>query len=169
MSQNYQYYQQQPPKPGMSAGKVVLIVFVVIGVVIFGTCAACAGLVGSAANDVAEKEEKALAKAATCDSTQVVTWASLSKDLKENEAAVVARWKGKCAKVSGIVEGVDSGFDDKPFVKVGSGERFSFSTLHCHPKDAARALKLKKGDSITVWGLGGDEMVGSLMMDGCDW
>lgn len=178
------YYPQQvhvvQPRPGMSAGKVVLIVVGVVGFMVVGSCAVCSMIVGGAANAVAEAEQKREAKAAEakvqlekdledCKKSEAMEWRSIAASLKQNEAKVASAWKDSCAKVSGVVERVDSGFDDKPYVVISDGSDFSLNNLHCKPKDEKKALNLRVGQTITVWGAGGSEIVGSLVLEHCDW
>lgn len=56
-----------------------------------------------------------------------------------------------------------------PAWALGTGERFTLTHCNCKPVDAQKALSLAKGQTITVWGIGGDEIVGSLDLDHCDW
>lgn len=165
-----------PQKKGMGAGKVILIVFGVLGLMMFGTCAVCGAAIKSGADAVEEAdkerkktEEKKAAAADDCKNSDAVEWASVAKMLKENEAKAVSIWKGNCAKVNGVVDNVGSGIGDKPYVVIGTGEKFSLNDLRCKPKDEKKALELKKGQKITVWGVGGDEIMGSLQLDHCDW
>lgn len=169
-------YPPPPPKKGVSAGKVVLIIFAVFAVLGIGTCGVCTMAVGAGAEAVADaekerqaKEEKAKVDAEKCRDSETVSWAAVAQGLKENEAKVASAWKGSCAKISGVVDSINSGFDDKPVVMVGTGERFSLQDLHCKPKDEKKALELKKGQQITVWGVGGGEVLGSLFLEHCDW
>lgn len=166
-------YAPPPQKQGMGAGKIILIVVGVIALLLFGTCAVCTMVVGGAANAVEEKKKEEQFKVEQqlkdCQGAEVVEWAGIAAALKDNEAKVAAAWKGNCAKVSGVVEGIDSGFDDKPIVKIGTGETLSLNDLRCKPVDDQKALNLSKGQTLTVWGIGGDEIMGSLTLDHCDW
>ena len=73
------------------------------------------------------------------------------------------------ARITGIIASIESGLNDKPYVVIGSGEPPSFNRLHCRPKDPSRALALSKGHKITIWGIGGNELAGSLALEHCDW
>jgi hypothetical protein len=179
---NFQYPQQpynmppnygRPAPKGMSAGKVVAIVFGVIATLLFGTCAVCTMVIGVGANAVEKKKaeekiqvEKQLAE---CAQIEAVHWSVMAGMLKDNEAAVAAAWKGSCAKISGTVKSINSGIGDKTTVIIDSGERLSFDSLHCEPKNPQNAMYLSKGQTITVWGIGGNEVLGSLMLEHCDW
>ena len=160
----------------MSAGKVVLIVFGVIGFMAVGTCAVCSMVVGGAAKSVSdgvqkrEDQEKAkIEKAKSCKTTEEAPLQGYQKVMAKNEAAFVAEWKDQCWKVSGVVDSISAGMRDAPTVLIDNGGQMEFNKLHCEPADAAKANKLKAGQKITVWGLGGNEIAGSLFLEGCDW
>lgn len=169
----HQQYQQAPQKQGMGAGKIVLIVLGTISVLLFGTCAVCTLAVGGAASEMEKEKKQEEARVQeqlkSCQDTEVVEWASIAAELDENEAKVAASWKGGCKKVSGVVDAVDSDFNDKPIVRIDAGGRPSMNNLRCKPVDDQKALNLTKGQEITVWGIGGDEVLGSLRLDYCDW
>ena len=165
--------EQPPPKQGMGVGKIVMIV---LGVLTFGgmtMCGLCTAAVGVGANAIEAEQAEAKVQLekdlAACASEGSYMWLQLADDLKKNEAKTVASWKGNCAKISGIVSSIQSGFDDKPYVVVGGGEKFSLQNLHCHPRDSNKALELTKGQKIVVWGIGGNEIAGSLVLKHCDW
>lgn len=176
--QNQQYPQQQyppppPPKQPMGAGKVILIVIGVIMAMGMGTCVVCTGLIGVGAKGVAEEQQKEQQQqkeaVKNCEKTATVAWEDVAKLLEGNEAATAKSWKGSCQKVSGVVQSIDSGFDDKPVVIITAGGEFEAHTLRCTPASESKAMGLTKGSQIVVWGLGGGEIVGSLQLDHCDW
>jgi hypothetical protein len=162
-----------PPQKGMSAGKVVAIVLGVIALILFGTCAVCTMVIGAGASAVEKKQAEEKVQVGTqladCAQTEAVEWSTVAAMLKDNEAAVASAWKGSCAKISGTVKSINSGIGDKPTVIIDEGERMSFDSLHCEPQDPQRAMHLRKGDKLTVWGIGGNEIMGSLMLEHCDW
>jgi hypothetical protein len=165
-----QVYVHAPlPKKGMSAGKVVLIILGSVGMLMFGTCATCSMLFATGAKKVQEAQDAEVAKAKTCDAAPVRSWKDIAAQMKKNEMSIVSSWKGNCQKVSGVVNSINAGFDDKPKVNIDSGGQLEFDSLHCEPADAIKAGGLTKGQTITVWGLGGNEVAGSLFLEGCDW
>lgn len=151
------------------AAKIILMVFGGLALAGVGTCAVCSLAVGHAVDAAEAQEEVAATTASECASAEAVPWSSLAKRLDDNEAKVVAEWKSSCVKVRGVVQSISSGYDDEATVVIGNGDEFSFHNLHCEPKEHERALELKKGQRITVWGTGGDELLGSLILDHCDW
>lgn len=160
-------------KQPMTAGKVIMIVVGVMFLLGLGTCATCAMCVGGAATQVAKDEQAKAFKVQetlkNCQNAEVVAWASVAAGLKDNEARVSAAWKGNCVKISGVVDSIDSDFNNKPVVRIGAGERFNLNNCHCEPEVPEKALSLSKGQKITVWGIGGNEIVGSLMLEHCSW
>ncbi len=158
---------------GMSAGKIVLVVvgvLMVIGLGTCGTCALCAvGATAAAGEGQKKRDFQVQEQLKNCEATPAVAWSTVAAGLKENEAKVAAGWKGACAKITGVVERIDSGMGDEPVVGIGSGERFSMNTCRCKPQHKEKALALTKGQQITVWGIGGDEIIGSLELEHCDW
>lgn len=165
--------QQQPPQKSGGALKTILIVLGTLFVLGMGSCVVCTGLAGMGANEVAKKEKKKAEereeKLKDCKGESSKSWADLAKDLKENEAKVAKKWKGDCAKVEGVIQSIDSGFDDKPVIWISSGGQFEANRLMCKPDDEDEALELKKGEKITVWGIGGNEIAGSLVLEHCAW
>lgn len=169
--------QTTATKRGMSAGKAILIAIGLLTFGTLGTCAVCTVAVGTKVDEVQRNSEKRAAEArielkktlADCAKIEALPWGTVAEAMKDNEAKVVAMWKGKCAKISGVVERIDSGLDDRPFVMIGTGQRITLGGLHCKPKDDAKARALSKGQRITVWGIGGNEMMGSLFLEHCDW
>lgn len=162
-----------PPKQGMSAGKIIMIVVATVGTMTLGTCAVCTCMVGGAASSL-EKERKAKEKREDemlkdCSSARTIAWSEIARDLEENEARVASEWKGACAKVNGIVHRINSDFSDKPYVVINSGEQLTLHNLRCKPENHEKALNLAKGQQITVWGIGGNEVIGSLELNRCQW
>lgn len=161
-----------PQKQGMSAGKIILIIFASIAFLGFGSCVVCGLVVGAGVNaveeDRKEKEAQTEEQLKECVNADVVEWETIAEALEENEAKVVASWKGNCVKVNGVVNRIDSSAGDKPVVDIGTGKT-RFKSLRCRPRDHDKALELTKGQSITVWGIGGDEMLGTLYLEHCDW
>lgn len=160
-------------KKPMTAGKIILIVVGTIMLLGLGTCATCAVCVGNAAHQVAEDEKKREAQAIEtlkqCAQVEVVEWRDVEAGLKENEARIAAQWKGNCVKISGVIDTINSDYKNEPVVVISSGERFGFRNCHCRPQQPDRALSLTKGKKITVWGIGGNEIIGSLTLDHCEW
>ena len=160
-------------KKSMSAAQIVMIVIATIMGMGMATCGACAMCVGMGASGVAKQERaKEMAiqdRLKDCANSEPYEWAAILQALKANEAKVAAIWKGNCMKVTGIVDGIAADFENKPVVMISGGEKWSFQKCHCQPVNQQKAMALKKGQRITAWGIGGNEIVGSLFLERCDW
>ena len=143
----------------------------------FGACATCMGAAGTAAVEATEKAEAAQKQAeadlqqqlAACAQSEAAPWSSYVASLESNEAAAQASWTNHCQKVTGKVASIDSGLGDVPKVVIGTGKRFEAHRLYCEPQDPQKAMSLSKGQTITVWGAGGREFAGNLILEHCQW
>lgn len=143
----------------------------------FGACATCMGAAGTAAVEATEKAEADQKQAdaelekqlAACATTADTAWSSYVAALESNEAAAQASWTNHCQKVTGKVASIDSGLGDVPRVVIGTGKRFEAHRLYCEPQDPQKAMSLSKGQTITVWGAGGREFAGNLILEHCQW
>ena len=141
-----QFPPQPPPKRGMSAGKVLLIIGGVI-VVGFGGCVVCVA-VGTNASKVAA--EKARNEAETVAITELMS------EYKGNEVRADARWKGKFIHVTGGVVGdIKKDLMDSAYMTLGTGsDGLEIRQVQCMlTKEAAgRATALEKGHRANVSG-----------------
>jgi hypothetical protein len=105
-----------------------------------------------------------------CQPTQYMA-AELKASMERNEAKTAHMWKqARCAMVTGRVLSVGSGFDDKPFVSIGTGQKYEFTGIvHCSPRVASKAFELSKGDIKVFTGTTGGEAMGTLQLNNCDW
>lgn len=105
-----------------------------------------------------------------CQHTQYMA-AELKASMERNEAKTAHMWKqARCAMVTGTVLSVGSGFDDKPFVSIGTGQMYEFTGIvHCSPRVASKAFDLSKGDVKVFIGDTGGEAMGTLRLNNCDW
>lgn len=157
--------------------KTAAIAAAIIMFCMFGACATCMGAAGTAAVEATEKreEQKKQAEAdlqqqlAACAQSEATPWSSYVAALEANEAAAQASWTNYCQKVTGKVARISSGIGDVPQVIVGSGKRFEAHELYCEPQDPGKAMSLSKGQTITVWGSGGREFAGNLILENCQW
>jgi hypothetical protein len=95
----------------------------------------------------------------------------LKSAMASNEAKTAHVWKNAgCASVSGSVLTIGSDFMDDPFVVIGTGKKYEFGGIvHCTPKNKTAAFDLSKGQKVTVRGTTGGEMMGTLMLEDCEW
>jgi hypothetical protein len=100
-----------------------------------------------------------------------LTAAGLREEMEKNEARLVHAWKkAECATVVGKVLSIDSGFDDRPFISIGTGKKYEFSGIvNCQPRVPEKAFSLTKGQQVEFTGKTGGEIVGTLILKDCEW
>lgn len=147
----------------------------VIGLLaLFGVC-------GYIASDTSHRMDKARKERAAEDkkfkkdlekcgsSPDVVSVKDVMAMMEQNEAKVSRMWKGSCVKVSGVIKSIDEGPLGGLVVLISDGSRLSLHNIHCKPVSEEKALELSAGTPITAWGVGGNEIMGSLGLESCDW
>lgn len=164
----------------MGVGKIVLTVLGTLALLGLGTCASCAWFMGQVSSNVEEQRLAAARQLAEekraktellqqCAETVPVPWSDIVTQLKANEVATVSRWKGNCVHITGTVEQIESTFNDLPRVIITTGEKYAVNRALCEPASFTKADSLRSGQRLTVWGIGGDELVGSLKIQDCTW
>lgn len=138
---------------------------------IAGTCVVC----GKAVNDVSEgrtNERQAVQRAGQAGQTEIpiveVTAVQLERDYAANEVAADAQYKDKVLRVSGIVDEIRKDLLDEPVLTLRTRNRFD--TVHCSfDGDGANAslAALRKGQPVTVRGLGSGYILGSPTIKRC--
>ena len=88
---------------------------------------------------------------------------------KENEVKADKMYKGKIVEVNGIVDGIDSGIDDKAIVRLSDGDEFSFDNVQCciDDENQDKACELKKGENVTIIGKEDGEIAGTPFIKDC--
>ena len=88
---------------------------------------------------------------------------------KENEVKADKMYKGKIVEVNGIVDGIDSGIDDKAIVTLSDGDEFSIYTVSCYIDDENqdKACELNKGENVTIIGKADGEVIGLPSIKDC--
>lgn len=141
---------------------------------VFGVC-------GYIASDTSHRMDKARRERAAEDkkfkedlekcgsSSEVVSVKDVMAMMETNEAKVSRMWKGSCVKVSGVIKSIDEGPLGGLVVLISDGSRLSLHNIHCKPVSEEKALELSAGNPITAWGVGGNEIMGSLFLDSCNW
>ena len=112
--------------------------------------------------------ELELPKEEDCSTTELTQWTDWLRALDINQARTEVAWKGRCQRVQGIVDSINSGMTGAT-VLIDTGKRFELNKLHCDPKDEQAAMGLVKGQKIIVYGKGGPEIMGSLFLHDCAW
>jgi hypothetical protein len=138
---------------------------------IAGTCVVC----GKAVNDVSEgrtNERQAVQRAGQAGQTEIqiveVSAVQLERNYADNEVAADAQYKDKVLRVSGTVDEIRKDILDEPVLTLRA--RNQFNTVHCSfDGDGANAslASLRKGQKVTVRGLGSGYILGSPMIKRC--
>lgn len=151
------------------------LITLAILVSIAGTCVVC----GKAAHDVSETRtnqqqqvRQAVQHAGQAGQTAVpvveVSAVQLERDYAANEVAADAQYKDKVLRVSGTVDGISKDILDEPVLTLRS--RNQFNNVHCSfDGDGANAslASLRKGQKVTVRGLGSGVILGSPTIKSC--
>ncbi len=142
---------QPPPKKGLSPGVWLLIVLVPSFFAI--------AIINSIANKKSSNETTATAatvtvpgargKAAAPITYESVSAKQLITDYEGNEVRGDNAWKGHDVAVEGVVESIDKGPLGGLYVRLGTGERYSFHSVHVGLKksEEGRAASLNKGET----------------------
>ena len=87
----------------------------------------------------------------------------------ENEVKADKMYKGKIVEVNGIVDGIDSGIDDKAIVRLSDGDEFSFDNVQCciDDENQDKACELKKGENVMIIGKADGEIAGIPFIKDC--
>ena len=88
---------------------------------------------------------------------------------KENEVKADKMYKGKIVEVNGIVDGINSGIDDKAIVILSDGDEFSFNNIQCciDDENQDKACELEKGQNVTIIGKADGEIIGEPVIKDC--
>ena len=88
---------------------------------------------------------------------------------KENEIKADKMYKGKIVEVNGIVDGINSGIDDKAIVILSDGDEFSFDNVQCciDNDNQDKACELEKGQNVTIVGRADGEIAGTPFIKDC--
>ena len=88
---------------------------------------------------------------------------------KENEIKADKMYKDKIVEVNGIVDGINSGIDDKAIVILSDGDEFSFDNVQCciDNDNQDKACELEKGQNVTIVGRADGEIAGTPFIKDC--
>lgn len=94
--------------------------------------------------------------------------AVLAAAYKENEIAADREWKGKRVRIVGAVREIRKSLGTPVVIVRGAG---FMNDVHCRfPDDTSAALEqIKKGGNIILDGTVDGELMGSVMLKGCEW
>ncbi len=101
--------------------------------------------------------------------TVEVTADELLAAYKENELAGDQKYKGKTLVVTGVLDSIQSGIGDAPFLLLKAGDEYEFNMPQAHfdKSETESLVALKKGESITVQCVSSGEVMGSPMLNEC--
>lgn len=99
----------------------------------------------AAQNAAAEAKQQQL-----LDSATKITCAALVAALADNEPRALNTYGNKNLIVSGQIDSIDADFMDDPMIILSDGEEFSFSSCTLYPANDAIAMKLNKGQRISM-------------------
>ena len=92
-------------------------------------------------------------------------WATYDK----NELAGDQAYKDKTLVITGVVDSIESGLGDTPYLTLRAGDEYNFSTPQAHfdKTETDGLVTLSKGDNITLKCKGNGEIMGSPMLSDC--
>ena len=98
-----------------------------------------------------------------------VSAVDLIREYSNNEVKANQMYKGKIARITGIVDGIDSDMSDDAVVRLSDGSEFSITNVHCYIKssDKEKAAALTKGQNVTIIGKLNGEVIGSPCVKDC--
>lgn len=98
-----------------------------------------------------------------------VTADELLAAYKENELAGDKQFKGKTLIVTGVLDSIQSGFGDTPYLMLKAGDEYEFNMpqAHFNASETDSLVALKKGESIQIQCVSDGEMMGSPMLKDC--
>lgn len=88
---------------------------------------------------------------------------------KNNEIAANQQFKDKPLLVTAIVESIEAGLMDEPYLVLKAGDQFEFNKPQAHlaKSDANKAATLNKGQQIVLRCIGNSEIAGTPMLKDC--
>lgn len=92
-------------------------------------------------------------------------WAAYDK----NELAGDQAYKDKTIVVTGVLDSIESGLGDTPYLTLRAGDEYNFNTPQAHfdKSETDSLVTLSKGESVTLRCKGDGEIMGSPMLSGC--
>ena len=159
------------------------VLTVICGLVIIGALGSVTG--GNSNNKISDNKQTSVSVENSDDKqTSVSTENSNKKQMepelsisatelinayKENEIKADKMYKGKIVEVNGIVDGINSGIDDKAIVILSNGDEFSFDNVQCciDNDNQDKACELEKGQNVTIVGRADGEIAGTPFIKDC--
>ena len=137
---------------------IVFVVLVVIGIFAGGKESPNATSAESNSEQTVQEEAPIQVKAS-----------ELLNAYKNNEVAANQQFKDKPLLVTAIVESIEAGLMDEPYLVLKAGDQFEFNKPQAHlaKEDEAKAATLSKGQQITLRCIGNSEVGGTPMLKDC--
>ena len=139
---------------------IVLIALIVIGIFAGG-------------NESANQNQKESATTEQIDVIEEpplkVKASELLNDYKNNEVAANKKYKDKTLEVTAIVESIQSGLMDEPYLVLKAGDQYDFNKPQAHiaKSDVDKAASLNKGQQVVLVCIGNSEVAGTPMLKDC--
>lgn len=118
---------------------------------------------------VANPEAEVVAEVEPAEEAINVTADELLAAYKENELAGDKQFKGKTLLVTGVLDSIQSGVGDSPFLLLKAGDEFEFNMPQAHfdASETDSLIALKKGENIQIQCVSDGEMMGSPVLKNC--
>ena len=82
----------------------------------------------------------------------IISAADIIKEFEDNELAASVKYKDRNIRIKGLITNITSTIMGKPYVELGTGELFSFSSIRCMISDASEAVGLQIDSTIEISG-----------------
>ncbi|MFO0667430.1 MAG: hypothetical protein U0174_26000 [Polyangiaceae bacterium] len=176
-----QGYGPPPPKRGMGAGMIALIVSLTVIGSLFGGCMVC-GAIGAASKNQggqltngrgtppgpAREPEAPVAVAPPPKREAIaITATQLFNDYTANEVAADEKYKGQLLLVSGSISAIDKDFLNHVIVRLRSPNEFMPVDAKLDDSERSKAGSLAKGQSVRLLCQGRGRLIGRPQLVDC--
>lgn len=135
-------------------GLIAIVVLIVIGAVS-----------GNKGGSATTGQTNSTATPTPAPEAQKITARQLADDFDANQVSAEKNWGGKLVEFKAVVTNItDSGIS---FGNVAS-KQFSMAQISCRIKDKNQLMDLKNGQSVTVKGVVGKQMIGVIDLSDCE-
>lgn len=136
----------------------------VIGaIVVIGIIAAAVG--GGKSKTGSSSQSTTTSESKPTEAPMKITARELADDFDGNQVAAENKWNGKLVEFGATITNItDSGLS---FSNVASKD-FSMAQIACRVKDKNQLLPLKNGQTVTVRGVVGKQMIGVIDVSDCE-
>ncbi len=135
-------------------GLIAIVVLIVIGAVS-----------GNKGGSTTTGQTNSTATPTPVAEAQKITARQLADDFDANQVSAEKNWGGKMVEFKAVVTNItDSGIS---FGNVAS-KQFSMAQISCRIKDKNQLMDLKNGQSVTVKGVVGKQMIGVIDLSDCE-